>query len=90
MLRIISTLGDYMLESINDLNDLKTAIALINVKDYGDFKRKAVLYINRFNDEKATPTQKKIFTAMIDRIQFHTNQDIEKTRNWALQELKKI
>lgn len=63
---------------------------MINVKDYGDFKRKAVLYINRFSEQSKSAAQKKVFTEMIDRIQFHTNQDIEKTRNWALQELRKI
>lgn len=80
-----------MLESIKNLADLTTAIATINVKDYGDFKRKAVLYLNRFKEVKSmNATQKAAFTELVDRIQFHSNQDIEKTRNWSLQQLKKL
>ncbi len=80
-----------MLENIATLDDLKTAIRTINVKDYGDFKRKAVLYLNRFADvKKLQGSQLKTFNELIDKIQYHANQDIEKTRNWSLEQLKKF
>ncbi len=78
-----------MLEKVANLDDLKTSIQSINVKDYGDFKRKTVLYINRFAELKTTtPAQKKVLAEMVDKIQFHPNLDIERTRFWALQQIK--
>ncbi|MBY0315007.1 MAG: hypothetical protein K2Q26_05780 [Bdellovibrionales bacterium] len=80
-----------MLENINTITDLKTAIQTINVKDYGDFKRKAVLYINRFLETHPTSaTQKKMFSTMVYQIQFQPNFDIEKTRAYTLQQLRTI
>lgn len=80
-----------MVERIQNIEDLKTAIQAILVKDYGDFKRKLVLYLNRFQETKNLPTsQQKIFVQMIDRIQFHPVQDIESTRSWTLDQLKQI
>lgn len=78
-----------MLEKVASVEDLKTAIQSINVKDYGDFKRKTVLYINRYMELKNVPVPtKKVLTDMVDKIQFHPNHDIERTRFWALQQLK--
>ncbi len=80
-----------MVERIQNLDDLKVAIQSIIVKDYGDFKRKLVLYINRYKETKATsPAQKQHFASMIDRIQFHPVMDIESTRNWTLDQLSKL
>lgn len=80
-----------MVERIQNIEDLKTAIQAILVKDYGDFKRKLVLYLNRFQEAKNLPqSQRKIFLQMIDRIQFHPVQDIESTRSWTLDQLKQI
>jgi hypothetical protein len=81
----------FMLEKVDSVDDLKTSIQAINVKDYGDFKRKTVLYINRFMERKGlTPANKKILTDMIDKIQFHPTLDIERTRFWAMQQLKNM
>lgn len=78
-----------MLENIKDIADLKTAIQSIIVKDYGDFKRRALLYINRYMEEhNLAATDKKTFIQMIDKIQFHPNLDIEKTRSWMLEQLR--
>lgn len=80
-----------MLEHIQTLSDLKTAIQCIVVKDYGDFKRKTVLYINRYKE--ATPLnlqQQKIVTEMMDKIQFHPNFNIESTRAWTLDQLGRL
>lgn len=80
-----------MLEKVASLEDLKTSIQAINVKDYGDFKRKTVLYINRYMENKgATQATRKVLVEMIDKIQFHPNHDIERTRFWALQQLKAL
>ena len=37
--------------STANLEDLKTAIQGIVVKDYGDFKRKTILYLNRYAED---------------------------------------
>lgn len=80
-----------MLENISNLDDLKTAISSINVKDYGDFKRKAILYLNRYAEVKALQGAKRqIFNDLVSRIQYHTDQNIEKTRSWSLQQLKSL
>lgn len=80
-----------MLEKVASLEDLKTSIQAINVKDYGDFKRKTVLYINRFMENKGgNASMRPVLLDMIDKIQFHPNHDIERTRFWALQQLKAL
>ncbi len=80
-----------MLEKVASLDDLKISIQAINVKDYGDFKRKTVLYINRFLENKSpTPATRKALSDMVDKIQFHPNHDIERTRFWTLQQLKAL
>lgn len=80
-----------MLEKVASLDDLRISIQAINVKDYGDFKRKTVLYINRFMENKSTSQgTRQALTEMIDKIQFHPNHDIERTRFWALQQLKAL
>lgn len=80
-----------MLEKVASLDDLRLSIQSINVKDYGDFKRKSILYINRFMEAKNLPPMtKKILTDMINKIQFHPNHDIERTRFWSLQQLKTL
>lgn len=80
-----------MLEKVDSLEDLKISIQGINVKDYGDFKRKSVLYINRFLENRVTTeSTKKTLTAMLHKIQYHPNLDIERTRFWALQQIKAL
>jgi len=80
-----------MLEKVDSLEDLKISIQSINVKDYGDFKRKAVLYINRFLENRvSTESTKKVLKDMIDKVQFHPTLDIERTRFWILQQIKSL
>jgi hypothetical protein len=80
-----------MVEKIQNLEDLKTAVQSISVKDYGDFKRKIVLYINRYKETRQLSTQdQKIFIEMIEKIQFHPSLDIESTRNWTMDKLNQL
>lgn len=80
-----------MVERIQNLDDLKVAIQSIIVKDYGDFKRKLVLYITRFQETRSfTADQKTKFNLMIHRIQFHPIMDIESTRSWTLDQLNQL
>ncbi len=80
-----------MVERIKDVEDLKVAIQSILVKDYGDFKRKLVLYINRFKETKSFgKDDHTLFISMIDRIQFHPSMDIENTRSWVLDQISKL
>lgn len=80
-----------MVEKIQNLEDLKTAVQAISVKDYGDFKRKLVLYISRYKEaRKLSAEDQKIFIEMIERIQFHPSLEIESTRLWALDKLNQL
>lgn len=80
-----------MLEKVASLDDLKISIQSINVKDYGDFKRKSILYINRFLENKPVSSSvQNIFTEMIHKIQYSPNLDIETTRFWTLQKIKSL
>lgn len=81
-----------MFESISNINDLKAAILSINVKDYGDFKRKVVLYLNRFLEEKKlNAEQREALSKIIDNVQFQNHTvEIEKMRYWSLDQLNKL
>ena len=78
-----------MVEKIQTIEDLRIEVQSILVKDYGDFKRKLVLYLNRYKESHSlSKTEALTFQQMIDRIQFHPVQDIETTRHWVLDQLK--
>lgn len=80
-----------MFENIKNLDDLKAAILTINVKDYGDFKRKVVLYLNRYAEEnKLSGNGKTIFKGMIDKLQFSPPMEIERARSWSLDQLNNM
>lgn len=80
-----------MLEKLTSLQDLQTAIQTILVKDYGDFKRKSVLYINRALElESLSSAARRSLQEMSAQIQFKPNFDIEKTRYELLQKIKSI
>lgn len=73
--------------------DLSNLIKGIIVKDYGDFKRKAVLYLNRFvQDQCQNLDEKKISTLreIKNFIQYHPNFDIESTKQKTLDSIKTI
>ena len=74
------------------ITELKTAIQGIIVKDYGDFKRKTITYINRYTEEnQPLPDQKR---RQVDQlkwyIQFHPTHQIEATRQWTLSKLDEL
>ena len=76
---------------IENVEDLKNSIQGIVVKDYGDFKRKTVTYLNRFaeNSNLSEEQQKHLFF-MKWYIQFHPNLHISDTKNWALAQVDKF
>jgi len=80
-----------MFENIKDINDLQAVVLGINVKDYGDFKRKVVLYVNRYAEEHSlNADQKKIFAGIVDKIQYNYSSDIEKARRWTIDQLSHV
>ncbi len=80
-----------MFEHIDDASDLQAAVLAINVKDYGDFKRKVVLYLNRFAEEhKLTDTQRNHVRQIVERVQFQATSDIEKIRNWTIDQISRL
>lgn len=80
-----------MVEHIEDLDDLKTAVQSIIVKDYGDFKRKTVLYLNRYKEKHSlNAQQQQLMTELMNKIQYNPNLDIENTRTWTLEQLEKL
>lgn len=74
---------------IENIDDLKTAIQGIIVKDYGDFKRKSVLYLNRFTETQGQLSEdsERKMNRLKWHIQFHPSGDIESTRQWTLNQL---
>lgn len=79
--------------AINTSKDLISSIQGIIVKDYGDFKRKAVLYINRFVQENSTKLSSEnleVLRELKTKIQYHPNNDIESTKQLAISSLSKI
>jgi len=80
-----------MFENIKSTEDLKSAILTINVKDYGDFKRKVVLYLNRFReDNKLSSEHSVIINTMVEKLQFSPPLDIERARSWSIDQLSKF
>lgn len=78
--------------SIESLEDLKTAVQGIVVKDYGDFKRKTILYLNRYSetiDTSEAEVRRELFKLKW-HIQFHPTGEIEPTRNWTLTQLDQL
>lgn len=79
------------MQNIQTIDDLKTAIQGIIVKDYGDFKRKTITYMNRYleNHTLGKEAQKKVHF-MRWYIQFHPNLDLINTKLWTLQQLEEF
>ena len=78
--------------NIENIEDLKTHVQGIVVKAYGDFKRKIMLYLNRYTEKKTDipqDTQREIFKLKW-HIQYHPSGEIEPTRNWTLEQLDKL
>lgn len=73
------------------VEDVIQSVHGVVVKDYGDFKRKTVTYLNRFaENNKLTPEQEKHLQFMKWYIQFHPNHQLTETKQWTLQQLEKF
>jgi|GEM_PF-7048082 len=78
--------------TIETIDDLKTAIIGVVVKDYGDFKRKTILYLNRYMETQgklSEDMERKLFRLKW-AIQYHPSGDIEPTRLWTLQQVDQL
>ena len=80
------------MNSVETIDDLKTAVQGIVVKDYGDFKRKTMTYLNRYLENKGdlSEEEQKQVQFMKWYIQFHPNLDLNSTKLWTLQQLEKL
>lgn len=77
---------------IQTTEDLKMAVQSIIVKDFGDFKRKTITYLNRYTEEleSISEDQQKHLQFMKWYIQFHPNLQINETKLWTLQQIEKL
>ena len=76
--------------TIATVNDLCHSIQAIVVKDYGDFKRKVITYLNRYSEAQTlSDQQQKELAALKWYIQYHPNHKIHETKRWTLNQLKK-
>lgn len=76
---------------IKDVEDLRNSVQGIIVKDYGDFKRKTVTYLNRFSENRELkPEQKQQIFFMKWYIQFHPNHQLNETKQWTLTQIEKL
>lgn len=73
------------------VDDLRNNIQAIVVKDYGDFKRKTVTYLNRFQENNdLNESQEKHLQFLKWYIQFHPNFDLGETKQWTLNQVEKF
>ena len=73
------------------VEDLKNSIQAIVVKDYGDFKRKTVTYLNRFSENNdLNEDQQKHMLFLKWYIQFHPNHQLNETKRWTLNQIEKF
>lgn len=73
------------------VDDLRNSIQAIVVKDYGDFKRKTVTYLNRFEENNSlTEKQKKQMNFLKWYIQYHPNHQLNETKLWTINQLEKL
>lgn len=76
---------------IKTVDELRNSIQSINVKDYGDFKRKTVTYLNRFNENNSlSDNQNKQMAFLKWYIQYHPTLQINETKQWTLNQLEKL
>ena len=76
---------------MKNVDDLRNNIQAIVVKDYGDFKRKTITYLNRFNENNtlSEEEQKHLFFLKW-YIQFHPNHQLSETKQWTLNQIEKF
>ncbi len=76
---------------MKNVDDLRNSIQGIVVKDYGDFKRKTVTYLNRFSElNKLNDDQLKHLQFLKWYIQFHPNYQLAETKQWTLNQVEKF
>jgi hypothetical protein len=76
---------------IQSIDDLRNSIQAIIVKDYGDFKRKTVTYLNRYSENQTlSDNQKSHMSFMKWYIQFHPNLQLTETKQWTLDQIEKF
>lgn len=76
---------------IQTVDDLRNTIQTVVVKDFGDFKRKTVTYLNRYSENKAlTEEQQKHVFFIKWHVQFHPNLDVAETKRWVLRQISKL
>lgn len=73
------------------VDDLRNSIQGIFAKDYGDFKRKTITYLNRYNENNnLSDQQKKHLDVLKWYIQFHPNHRLDETKQWTLDQIEKF
>ncbi len=76
---------------MKNVDDLRNSIQGIVVKDYGDFKRKTVTYLNRFSElNSLNDDQIKHLQFLKWYIQFHPNYQLAETKQWTLNQIEKF
>lgn len=76
---------------MQSVDDLQNAVQGIVVKDYGDFKRKTVTYLNRFQqNNQLKEDQEKQLAFMKYYIQYHPNLELNDTKLWTLTQIEKL
>lgn len=71
--------------------DLRNSIQSIVVKDYGDFKRKTVTYLNRFDENNQLSKEEENHLFFLKwYIQFHPNLNLSETKQWTLNQIEKF
>lgn len=76
---------------MKNVEDLRNSIQAIVCKDYGDFKRKTITYLNRFTENNAlTEEQEKHVRFLKWYIQFHPTHQLGETKQWTLNQIEKF
>ncbi len=76
---------------MKSVDDLRNSIQAIVVKDFGDFKRKTVTYLNRFSENnELDEEQQKHMYFLKWYIQFHPNFELAETKQWTLNQIEKF
>ena len=80
------------MRTLQSTTDLKMAIRGICVKDYGDFRRKSVSYLNRYieNQSRFHKGRKKYVESIKHHIQYKPNLDLRKTQLWLLKQVDQM
>lgn len=79
------------MSEVTNVDDLRNSIQSIVVKDYGDFKRKTVSYLNRFSENNSlSEEQEKHLFFLKWYVQYHPTLQINETKQWTINQLEKF